>query len=308
MTSTAVIQDQSYPALSVTPPSAGGVDAVWRNTTKQWEQAIDDWTVALTAQRRSVATIQQRRWQLRRLAETYGHRSPWKLSTQDLEIWLNNPAWGPAAAQSARSAVRSFYGWAVQRRRTKRNPAEHLGPIKTSRGRPRPVRDEVVERVLATADRRMRLMVMLAYYGGLRAGEIAGLRWADLDSDAMTIRGKGEVERAVPVHPLLTAELNAWRDGGATGYRYHVGAHVWVFPGNLPGRGLHPRYVSRLLSNALGDGFTGHQLRHGFAMRVLDRTNDLAAVQDLLGHASPVTTRTYAAPTAAALRAAVDAL
>ena len=40
--------------------------------------------------------------------------------------------------------------------------------------------------------------------------------------------------------------------------------------------------------------FTSHSLRHDFAVRAIRATGDLALVQDLLGHASPVSTRVYA--------------
>jgi len=39
---------------------------------------------------------------------------------------------------------------------------------------------------------------------------------------------------------------------------------------------------------------TPYSLRHALATRVLDATSDLALVQDMLGHSSPVTTRIYA--------------
>jgi integrase len=41
-------------------------------------------------------------------------------------------------------------------------------------------------------------------------------------------------------------------------------------------------------------GVTPHYFRHVFATRALDRTENLALVQDMLGHASPATTRVYA--------------
>jgi site-specific recombinase XerD len=44
----------------------------------------------------------------------------------------------------------------------------------------------------------------------------------------------------------------------------------------------------------LDEAITPHLLRHRFATRVLSATHDLAATQDLLGHAAPTTTRIYA--------------
>ena len=289
-----------------TPEGDGSVFA--RRHLAVWEQAISDWTQYLRDRRRAKTTIYQRRWQLRKLSEAFGHRSPWKLATSDLESWLGQPTWDKEAAKSARAGVRGFYAWAVKHGRTKRNPAAELESITVGRGVPRPTRESLVAEVLNRADARIRLMVTLAYWGGLRACEIATLRWSDIDGDRLIIKGKGDRERVVPLHAKLDAELRRWRDGGALAYRYSEHSDVWVFPGQAGRAGLHPRYVSQMLSAALGDGCTGHQLRHGFAQRVLDRTGDLATTQDLMGHASPATTRIYAGPTDRAKRAAIDLL
>lgn len=293
--------------VRVAPKGDGGDVVFTRRHLAAWEQAIDAWTVSLKAQRRAKTTIYQRRWQLRKLSEAYGHRSPWKLSTSDLETWLTQSTWDKEATKSARAGIRIFYSWAVKNGRTKRNPAADLESVKIGRGVPRPARDDLVTRVLAAADPRTRLMVMLAYWAGLRVSEIASLRWTDIDGTDLVVTGKGDVTRVVPLHASLVDELERWRDGGALAYRYALHSDVWVFPGQL-GRGIHSRSVSRMLSDALGDGVTAHQLRHAFATRVLDRTGDLATTQDLMGHASPATTRIYANPSSRAKRAAIDAL
>jgi site-specific recombinase XerD len=52
---------------------------------------------------------------------------------------------------------------------------------------------------------------------------------------------------------------------------------------------------------------TPHWFRHWFATQVLERTQDLAALQDMLGHESPVTTRIYAKVSTKRLRDVHDA-
>lgn len=302
----ATVAPQEHAVIEVADRTGGDVVFARRHLAA-WEQAIDDWTVSLKARRRAKTTIYQRRWQLRKLSEVYGHRSPWKLTTADLETWLNQPSWDKEAAKSAQAGVRGFYAWAVKSGRAKRNPAANLESVKVGRGAPRPARDDLVTRVLGAADARLRLMIMLAYWAGLRASEIGSLRWANIDGTDLVVTGKGGHTRVIPLHASLAAELEQWRDGGTLAYRYAIASDVWVFP-SRSGQGMHPRSVSRMLSDALGEGVSGHQLRHGFANRVLDRTGDLATTQDLMGHASPATTRIYADPSSRAKRAAIDAL
>lgn len=118
-------------------------------------------------------------------------------------------------------------------------------------------------------------MVRLAGACGLRRAEIAQLRGDDIDNGWVRVTGKGGQVRAVPLPDDL-----AWL-GGVDG---------WVFPN---GRGGHlaPDTVGRLLRQVLGRG--GHTLRHRYATTVYAGTGDLRAVQELLGHASPVTTARY---------------
>jgi integrase len=152
---------------------------------------------------------------------------------------------------------------------------------------------------------------MLAAFAGLRVGEIAKLRFADITATHLIVRGKGDKSRIVPLHPDLAADLagelerrQAGRSG--SGFRYDGNAE-WVFPGRAGGP-MHHGWASTVLSDVLGDGTTGHQLRHRFATRAYSVDRDLLAVSQLLGHSKPETTARYAAvPDGAALRAVLGA-
>lgn len=272
---------------------------MWRDTARVWAEAIDDWTTWMESASYAAGTVQQRRWQLRGLAETYLQRPPWRLSTEDLMVWMSSRGWGPSTLKTARAALRSFYGWGVSSGRAKSDPALGLPRVRVPAGLPRPADAEVVAKALGRGSDRDRLMILLGVFGGLRAAEIAGLRWADVDGSGFRVTGKGRRTRRVPLHPEIAAELaaeHARRQAGrmGSGFRYQAGADVFVFPGRSGG-GATPNFVSNALSVALGPGVTGHQLRHRFATRALGASGNLAAVQDLLGHASPATTRVYAA-------------
>ena len=80
-----------------------------------------------------------------------------------------------------------------------------------------------------------------------------------------------------------------------------------MFPGGVDGH-LSPYWVSTLAKRALGRDWSIHTLRHAFASAAWDESKDLATVEDLLGHASPATTRVYVATSDKARRAVVDAL
>lgn len=139
----------------------------------------------------------------------------------------------------------------------------------------------------------------LLYGSGLRIAEALSLKreQAPLPNtgDAITVTGKGNKARMVPVLPQV-AKL--------------IADYVALCPIELPPEGplfvgarggpLLPRIVQLAMARlrgALGlpDSATPHALRHSFATHLLARGGDLRSIQELLGHASLSTTQIYTA-------------
>ena len=139
-------------------------------------------------------------------------------------------------------------------------------------------------------------VLALLYGSGLRVSEALSLKRRDLATgDAMTVTGKGNKTRMVPVLPQV-AKL--------------IADYIALCPFDLPDDGalfvgsrggpLSPRIVQLAMASlrgALGlpDTATPHALRHSFATHLLARGGDLRAIQELLGHASLSTTQIYTA-------------
>ena len=145
---------------------------------------------------------------------------------------------------------------------------------------------------------RDRAMFELLYSSGLRLAELVALDLGDgrldLRQGEVTVTGKGAKTRSVPVGAKARDALHAWLAvrgqvarpaekalfAGARGARISpavVGARLaaWARKRGLPER-VHP-----------------HMLRHSFATHMLQSSQDLRAVQELLGHASISTTQVY---------------
>ena len=140
-------------------------------------------------------------------------------------------------------------------------------------------------------------VLALLYGCGLRISEALSLQRRDFDGapDALTVTGKGNKTRMVPLLPQV-AKLAA--------------DYVALCPYDLPANGplfigarggpLSPRIVQLAMARlrgALGlpDTATPHALRHSFATHLLAGGGDLRAIQELLGHASLSTTQIYTA-------------
>jgi integrase/recombinase XerC len=142
-------------------------------------------------------------------------------------------------------------------------------------------------------------VLALLYGSGLRISEALGLARKDVPppgrGDAITVTGKGNKQRMVPVlHRVL--ELIA---GYVQQCPYDLPANNPLFVGARGGP-LSPRIIQLAMARlrgALGlpDSATPHALRHSFATHLLARGGDLRAIQELLGHASLSTTQIYTA-------------
>lgn len=241
-----------------------------------WTTALRDFTTALQASGRSPRTI--RLYLYRAVAVASYAPRPDQITTDHLLTYMSRQDWSPETRKSARTSVRSFFRWAHESGRLPSDPSAALPPVRIPPAVPRPAPEPVVA-AGRLAGGRVGFMVELGAYAGLRAGEIARVHSDDLDGDVLHVVGKGGRQRSVPIqHPALLARLHA--------------VEGWAFPN---GRGTHlsAGHVSRLVSRALPGIWTAHPLRHRYGTAAYAGTGDLLAVQELLGHSDPNTTRRY---------------
>jgi integrase/recombinase XerC len=148
----------------------------------------------------------------------------------------------------------------------------------------------------AALDVRDLAIMELFYSSGLRLAELVGLQLGDLDLKDRTVRvlGKGSKTRIVPVGRQALAALQAWLAERAAIARPDERA---VFVGRN-GRRLGARAVQlRVAEFAKRRGIDvkvhPHLFRHSFATHLLESSQDLRGVQELLGHANISTTQVY---------------
>ncbi len=228
--------------------------------------------------------------------------------------WLRDR--GEAASTTARrlSAMKQFYRFLYGEALRGDNPAAAI--VAPRRGRPLPhslseaqvtalleaARGGVERQDLSKAGQRQALrlhcLVELLYATGLRASELVGLPMTALQGDErfLTIRGKGERERLVPLGATAQAVLAKWLK--VRGDNHGTG-RAWVFP-SRGGKGhlSRQRLGQELKKLATAAGLDAaqvspHVLRHAFASHLLGHGADLRAVQQMLGHADISTTQIY---------------
>lgn len=269
-------------------------------TPEAWQGPLGDYLDWLAASRAPNTTIKLRSYHLRRLA-AHSDIAPFDHTLDTLIAYTAYLAverrLSSNTIRSFRTTLKSFYSWAQLTGRMKRDPARRLPKVSAPVGKPRPAPSEAVTRGVRDHDPRIRLMIMLAAYTGLRCCEIARIHTDDIMEDlvghSLVVHGKGNKQRVVPLRDDVAHLLRQIPTG-------------FVFPGRIDGH-LSSARVSELISEALPVNVTAHMLRHWFASRTYVASgNDIRAVQELLGHASVATTQIYTAVDTGALRRAVE--
>ena len=137
-------------------------------------------------------------------------------------------------------------------------------------------------------------LVSLLYGGGLRIGEALALNRGELPiGDTLSITGKGNKQRIVPILPAVRAAI----DDYIARCPFQGGPDDPLFLG-ARGKRLQAGVAQRAMRLARGwldlpETATPHALRHSFATHLLAGGGDLRAIQELLGHASLSTTQRY---------------
>ncbi|AWT11625.1 tyrosine recombinase XerC [Stutzerimonas frequens] len=198
------------------------------------------------------------------------------------------------------SSVRGLYRYLNQERLCEHDPATGLSAPRGERRLPRLLDTDRAMQLLdgGVEDdfiaRRDQAMLELFYSSGLRLSELVGLNLEQLDLPAGLVRvlGKGNKARELPVGSKAREALRAWLPLRALANP----SDSAVFIGQQ-GRRLGARAVQMRVRQAgvreLGQHLHPHMLRHSFASHMLESSQDLRSVQELLGHADIGTTQIY---------------
>lgn len=202
------------------------------------------------------------------------------------------------------AAFRAFYRFAENEKLLPANVAEQLSLPRRWQRLPKDLTHEEMERLLQpllseTPDHLCEQAVLeLAYACGLRISELCGLRLEQLQLDAgfITVIGKGNKERAVPVGRTATAALQRYLDAGRPRLvtpRSTAAVFLNRRGGAFTRVTLWKRIKGRVAQSGVGRNVTPHMLRHSFATHMLEHGADLRVIQELLGHVSISTTEVY---------------
>ena len=203
--------------------------------------------------------------------------------------------------QRSLSALRTFYNFLIREGLAEDNPCLGVPAPKVDKKLPKTLSvDQAIHLVESEEGDwhrvRDRAMFELFYSSGMRLSELVGLDLNDLDLRDRSVRviGKGRKQRDLPIGSKAAEALEEWMAFRAD---VPVQDEKAVFLSQrgrrISARNVQQRLKQWSLEKGIAQDVSPHTLRHTFASHMLESSQDLRAVQELLGHADISTTQVY---------------
>ena len=199
------------------------------------------------------------------------------------------------------STLKSFYAFLQRISLINVSPVEGLSTLKFYPEKQIPFSKEEMQDLSVILDSGEvelldRLIIEVLYQTGMRRAELCDLLLENVHfyRNEITVIGKGNKQRIVPISPVLMQELKVYNDE----YRKpnpDVDLYFFVTP---KGKKITEKFVYLLVTRYLSAVSSKrkrspHILRHSFATHILNNGAEISKVKKMMGHASLSSTQVY---------------
>lgn len=214
---------------------------------------------------------------------------------------------GLSASSQARilSGLKRFYKYIVLEKISEQNPTELISSPKIGRHLPDVLSYNEICSMIDAIDlsqqlgHRNKAIIEVLYGCGLRVSELISLKISNIykEDEFLRIFGKGNKERLVPISPSVLKSISLYMNGERLHQNINPKNTDTLFinrRGNKLSRQMIFLIIKDLAEKAgIKKNIGPHTLRHSFATHLIEGGADLRAVQEMLGHASIITTEIY---------------
>jgi len=199
------------------------------------------------------------------------------------------------------STLKSFYAFLQRISLISVSPVEGLSTIKFYPEKQIPFSKEEMQELSVILDNGEvelldRLIIEVLYQTGMRRAELCSLLLENVHfyRNEITVIGKGNKQRIVPISPVLMQELKVYNDEHRKP-NPDTDSYFFVTP---KGKKITEKFVYLLVTRYLSavsskKKRSPHILRHSFATHILNNGAEISKVKKMMGHASLSSTQVY---------------
>ena len=200
------------------------------------------------------------------------------------------------------SAWRSYFMFLIKSNQIKNDPTSGIKAPKSAKKLPQTLSIDQIFKLIEIDDKtfyglRDKAILEIFYSSGLRLAELSHVKINDIDLHDQTLKvlGKGNKYRILPIGSKAMEAINSWIDKLKEIKNIDEQEYLFVNSkgSKLTNRAIQYRLKYWAKKNNIPENIYPHLLRHSFASHVLQSSQDLRAVQELLGHSNISTTQIY---------------
>ncbi|WP_072281876.1 tyrosine recombinase XerC [Rappaport israeli] len=227
------------------------------------------------------------------------------ITTTALQNYLNQLHQQGLIAQSLnqhRAALKGYFHWRQQQGHHPHNPATNLRIAKVSQhSLPKTLTPEEISELLPTPSEndllgiRNHAIIELFYATGLRLAELSALNHEQFHTQTTSLRiiGKGNHPRIVHIGDYARTAILRWQNKRPQWAKEDPALFISQRGQRLSHRAIQLALKRHAKIHLTGRNLHPHILRHSFASHLLQSSQDIRGVQEMLGHQQLSTTQIY---------------
>jgi len=208
---------------------------------------------------------------------------PMTADDEQIEEWLTGLPLSPRTRRLHFENLSAAYNYAVHRRLLQQAPTESVRLPREADKEPRILESSELRRILGnTMTSQQELLVTTLMYTGMRRAELRGLKWEDISPTSLTVVGKGDKLRHIPLHPALAEAIVT-----------QVPKSEYVFPGRKGGP-MSESSLFYILEKVRGDvRCSFHDFRRTVATSLAENDVNEGIIDRIMGWAPRTVGRRY---------------